>query len=68
MTEEMLVMKKTIRINFCLWVVLGVILALPAFGADNRDAKPAGRQFYELRIYTFTAMEQHAVVENYWEI
>jgi hypothetical protein len=65
--EEMWVMKNTILVKSLLLAVLVAILAGPVVGVEGRNSKSAARQFYELRIYTFTSVEQHAVVENYWE-
>ncbi len=46
-------------------VSLAVILS-PASAASEKSTAPDS-QFFELRIYTFTSAEQHALVEGYWE-
>jgi hypothetical protein len=65
--EGMFAMKNTTVITSLLLVVLVAVFAAPAVAAEGGGSKEAGRQFFELRIYTFSSADQHAVVENYWE-
>jgi hypothetical protein len=55
--EEIWVMKNTILVKSLLLAALIAILAGPAAGVEGRDSKSSARQFYELRIYTFTSVE-----------
>lgn len=60
-------MKHSIVIASLLLGVLAAGIASSAAGAEGSRSKASGRQFYELRIYTFSSADQHEIVEKYWE-